>query len=52
MTRGQAEYLDYIRQCEAKNEKPKVFICHRCDHPLEKEEDPCPQCDGHKVSQM
>lgn len=49
-TRGQVEYEDYLRQCAAKNEKPQVFICHRCDHPLKKEDDPCPQCDGSKVS--
>ena len=44
MTRGQAEYEDYLRQCAAKNEEPKVFICGKCQHPLKKKEDKCPQC--------
>jgi rubrerythrin len=45
-TRGAAEYQDYLRQCEAKGEEPKVFICPGCDHPLKSKDDKCPQCDG------
>lgn len=44
MTRGQAEYLDYLRQCAAKKEEPKVFICSKCDRPLKTKNEMCPQC--------
>jgi predicted amidophosphoribosyltransferase len=44
MTRGQAEYLDYLNSCKAQNKEPEVFICFKCQHPLNTKNDICPQC--------
>lgn len=46
MTRGQAEYLDYLRSCEEKGEQQQYFICWNCQHPLTAAHEPCPQCGG------
>jgi rubrerythrin len=43
MTRGQAEYQDYLNSCKVNNVEPKFFICPKCDHPIKKD-GVCPQC--------
>jgi rubrerythrin len=44
MTRGQAEYQDYVRSQLAKGKPIEVFICSKCDHPLKTADAKCPQC--------